>query len=187
MIDVAYLFQDFGKMVRMASVFKAAITCFFASAIMCAPPARAQEPSRVELLRGADEAGDTLWAGIGITLADGWKTYWKDPGQGGLPPRIDFSASTNISAVEVHWPVPQQFKEGSHTVLGYTSHVVLPVKVTVQKPGQPAQLNLTMDYGICETLCVPKRAEVTLAIDPRKPAPAFESAMIEAFRKRLPQ
>jgi DsbC/DsbD-like thiol-disulfide interchange protein len=112
----------------------------------------------------ATESG--LRAGLEIKLDSGWKTYWRYPGDSGVPPVFDFSGSENVSSVNVLWPVPQRFPDGSggHAI-GYAGHVILPLQVIPQAAGKPVTLRLKLAYGVCEKLCVPveTRAELPLA------------------------
>jgi hypothetical protein len=186
MIDVMYLFSDFFKMICAWPLFKRGAGVV-AMTVLCIAPAQAGDPSRVRLLPGG--AGqDIVWAGIDIQLAPAWKTYWKTPGQGGLPPRFDWSQSVNIRNITVQWPVPQHFTEGNHSFFGYKNRVVLPVAVTLINPREKARLNLTMHYAVCETLCVPKTAFLSLELNASEhPVSAFEAATVDGFRARVPK
>ena len=75
--------------------------------------------SAVRLLAGS-RSGAVLLGGIAFQLQPGWKTYWRTPGDSGVPPRFDFSKSDNIEAVTVLWPAPTKFDDGAggHS-LGY--------------------------------------------------------------------
>ena len=117
-------------------------------------------------------AGDTrsapdapLRAGMEIRLAPGWKTYWRYPGDSGVPPRFDFGRSTNVQQVTVLWPTPHGFSDGSGQSIGYTGGVVLPLRVQAKDPTKPVTVRLKVEYAICEKLCVPAeaRAELPLA------------------------
>ncbi len=110
-------------------------------------------------------ADESLRAGIEITLAPGWKTYWRYPGDSGVPPRFDFSGSSNVKAVTVLWPAPHRFRDGGGESIGYKDHVIFPLRVTPQDVSQPVTLRVGFDYGICEKLCVPvqTKAELLLA------------------------
>ena len=110
--------------------------------------------------------GDTpgLRAGIQIQLAAGWKTYWRYPGDSGVPPRFDFTHSENVKQVVVAWPAPHRFTEGGDTSIGYKGDVTFPLVVVPQDPGKPTMLRLDLDYAICEKMCVPATAKAELAL-----------------------
>jgi DsbC/DsbD-like thiol-disulfide interchange protein len=104
-------------------------------------------------------------AGIQIKMQPGWKTYWRYPGDSGVPPAFDFSASDNIEMATVLYPAPVRFDDGAGgTAIGYKDEVVLPVRFVVKDPAKPATLRLKFDYAVCEKLCVPAKADLTLAL-----------------------
>jgi len=126
------------------------------------------ERAAVRLIAGASRtvAGATIQrAGIEIRLAPGWKTYWRYPGDSGLPPRFDFSRSRNVNSVNVRWPAPQRLSDESGVSIGYKHEVVFPLEVTAQDASKPVMLALSIDYAVCEKLCVPAdgKAELTLS------------------------
>jgi len=140
----------------------------------------------VRLIAGRQRASagaTTHTAGIEIRLAPGWKTYWRYPGDSGVPPRFDFAASRNLKSVQVRFPGPYRLADESGTSIGYKNHVTLPLEVVPQDAGQPVTLALKMDYAICEKICIPAeaRAEVTLT-----GRPAAEYATLGRGETRLP-
>ena len=111
------------------------------------------------------EAGTpVLRAGIELKLASGWKTYWRYPGDSGMPPRFDFSRSENVKDVAVKWPAPQRFTDEGDVTIGYKGEVTFPVTVVPKDAAKPAVLRLDLDYAICEKLCVPAKATAELAL-----------------------
>src|SRR6201993_2368677 len=136
-----------------------------------APDARAQDASpwqqdahsAVRLLAGS-RSGAVLLGGIAIQLQEGWKTYWRPPGDSGVPPRFDFSKSENIEAVTVLWPAPTKFDDGAggHS-LGYHDQIVLPLRIVVKNADKPVTLRAAVNYAVCEKLCIPVEANPELA------------------------
>ncbi len=122
--------------------------------------------SAVRLIAGETKSvGDApLRAGIEIRLAPGWKTYWRYPGDSGVPPRFDFAGSTNVQQATVQWPTPHRFADGSGQSIGYTGDVVLPVQVQAKDATKPVTLRLKVEYAICEKLCVPAEGSVELPL-----------------------
>jgi DsbC/DsbD-like thiol-disulfide interchange protein len=119
--------------------------------------------SAVRLIGGSGEAGGLL-GGIVIRLDPGWKTYWRTPGDSGVPPRFDFSGSDNVAAVTVLWPVPKQFPDGAGgTSFGYQGEVVLPLRIVATEPDRPVTLRAQIDYAVCAKLCLPVAARIELA------------------------
>jgi DsbC/DsbD-like thiol-disulfide interchange protein len=119
--------------------------------------------SAVRLLAGS-RSGGVLLGGIAIQLQPGWKTYWRTPGDSGVPPRFDFSKSENVEAVTVLWPAPMKFDDGAggHS-LGYKTQVVLPLRIIAKKPDKPVTLRAEINYAVCEKLCIPVEANAELA------------------------
>jgi DsbC/DsbD-like thiol-disulfide interchange protein len=143
-------------------------------AAMLASPSRAAEASAwdgqtraaVRLIAGtASDRTRMLRAGIEIRLDPGWKTYWRYPGDSGVPPRYSFTRSDNVAAVDLLWPAPQSFSDGSGSSIGYAGRVILPLHVVPKDSGRPVVLRLDLDYAICEKLCVPAEAKAELTLD----------------------
>lgn len=131
---------------------------------------------------GAGEAG-APFAGIEIALEDGWKTYWRVPGDSGIPPRFDWSASTNLASAEVLYPAPSRLADPAGVTIGYKGVIVLPVRLVARDASAPIGLHLTLDYAACSDLCVPARAELFLAVPPA----ADRSPVVEAALDRVPR
>src|ERR1700722_18467598 len=141
----------------------------FASSL--ANEARAQDASpwqrgghsAVRLLAGS-RSGSVLLGGIAMQLEPGWKTYWRSPGDSGMPPRFDFSKSENIEAVTILWPAPTKFDDGAggHS-LGYHDQIVLPLRIVAKNADKPVTLRAAVNYAVCEKLCIPVEADPELA------------------------
>jgi DsbC/DsbD-like thiol-disulfide interchange protein len=129
-------------------------------------------------LLAATPAGDAFRAGVEIRLAPGWKTYWRYPGDSGVPPRFDFSKSENVKSVAVLWPAPHRFADGGGASIGYKSHVLLPLHVVPSDPKRPVTLRLALDYAICENLCVPAKGESWLEL--HRASSVYDSAVAAA-------
>lgn len=112
------------------------------------------------LRHGWQTAGGKRMAGLELRLAPGWKTYWRAPGDAGIPPHFDWSGSENVKSARIIWPSPEVFKVGGERSIGYVSDVVLPVEVTPHDPSRPMRLQGRVDLGVCRDICVP--AELSL-------------------------
>jgi DsbC/DsbD-like thiol-disulfide interchange protein len=123
-------------------------------------------------------------AGVEIRLKAGWKTYWRYPGDAGVPPRFDWSGSENVAAIEVKWPAPERFvDESGAKSIGYYGDIVFPLVVRPADPARPVRLKLKLDFAVCDKLCVPADAELLLEI------PAGESAslgLLDRAAERVP-
>jgi DsbC/DsbD-like thiol-disulfide interchange protein len=136
-----------------------------------APNARAQDASpwqedahsAVRLLAGS-RSGAVLLGGIALQLKPGWHTYWRTPGDSGVPPRFDFSKSDNVEAVTVLWPAPTKFDDGAGGIsLGYHDQVVLPLRIVAKNTEKPVTLRADVNYAVCEKLCIPVQANLELS------------------------
>ena len=128
-----------------------------------ASPWQRDAHSAVRLLAGS-RSGAVLLGGIAIQLQPGWKTYWRTPGDSGVPPRFDFSKSDNVEAVTVLWPAPMKFDDGAGgTSLGYKQQVVLPLRIVAKNADKPVTLRADISYAVCEKLCIPVEANAELA------------------------
>ena len=109
-------------------------------------------------------AGGDL-AGLEIRLAPGAITYWRDPGDSGLPPTFDFAGSDNVEAVEPLFPAPKRIKEADGgQAFGYDGGVIFPLRVHPRDAAKPVTLALQADFAVCEKVCLPAKARLTLAL-----------------------
>jgi DsbC/DsbD-like thiol-disulfide interchange protein len=142
--------------------------------------------SAVRLIAGSAPSPERapIRSGVEIRLKSGWHTYWRYPGDAGVPPRFDFAASENVKSVEVLWPAPQRIPEQGLVAIGYTGSVVLPLTIVPQNSGRPVQLRLKLDYAVCETLCVPAEAKAELTLTG---GPSSYDAALAAAEARVPK
>jgi DsbC/DsbD-like thiol-disulfide interchange protein len=163
----------------------ALISCTLAALI--APAAQAADESSwnedvrsaIRLIAGSNKTGDTtLRAGIEVKLRPGWKTYWRYPGDSGVPPHFDFSGSENLKKADVLYPAPHLFTDETGQSLGYKDTVIFPIVISPQQAGKPIRLRVKVDYAVCEKLCVPVegRAELTLRLGDSKHDAALTAA-----------
>jgi DsbC/DsbD-like thiol-disulfide interchange protein len=115
-------------------------------------------------------------AAIDLQLAPGWKTYWRSPGDAGIPPSFDWSGSDNVKSVRIHWPTPAVFHTNGMQTIGYHDRVILPVEVTPETPGLPIRLQLRMDLGVCDEICLPAALDLSTDLS----APGAPDASIRA-------
>ncbi|MCP1166990.1 protein-disulfide reductase DsbD domain-containing protein [Limimaricola litoreus] len=110
---------------------------------------------RLDMLPGWRAADGTQMAGFRISLAPGWKTYWRAPGEAGIPPQVNWSGSTNLASAQMHWPVPEIFELGGFETYGYSEQVVLPVEIAPRRPGEAVRISGQLEIGVCHDVCVP--------------------------------
>jgi DsbC/DsbD-like thiol-disulfide interchange protein len=160
---------------------------FFATiCALAAAPATAQfltaAPADATLVEGFEDASGDRIAGLALALDPGWKTYWRAPGEAGIPPTLDWSGSENLASAEPLWPAPHVFDSFGIATIGYDGDVTIPLKIEADDPSKPVRLRLVMDYGVCSDICVPARAELSLDIAPGAPErarAALETALAQ--------
>jgi DsbC/DsbD-like thiol-disulfide interchange protein len=157
----------------------ARVAAFAALFVMCGTfaqvgavrPAQAQVPETSQIVQGGVRPGwrqpdGRHMAALQLTLATNWKTYWRAPGDGGIPPRFDWTGSENISDVALHWPRPVVFDQSGLRSIGYADQLVLPMEFTLTDPTAPARLQARVEIGVCETVCVPVTLQLQAILRP---------------------
>jgi DsbC/DsbD-like thiol-disulfide interchange protein len=150
-LPIAYL----RRMIRMTLL----------AALLAAPAAATTQDDvlSASLLPGWQMESGAHMAAVELVLAPGWKTYWRSPGDAGIPPSFDWSGSKNVRSVRLHWPAPTVFHTNGLQTIGYHDRLVLPVEVTAIDTSQPVHLAAKIDLGICDQICLP--ASVSLSTD----------------------
>ncbi len=152
-----------------------------AAAMLLARRAAAAPHHRLRLIRGKPRDGVER-AGVDIVIDPGWKTYWRMPGDAGVPPHFDWSASRNVKAVEVLWPAPSRFIDPEGETVGYRDRVVFPVRVTPARNG-PLVLRLSLFFAVCKEVCLPISDQAELA---PSPGDAESEQLLESFEQLVP-
>lgn len=122
------------------------------------------------------ENGNHMMA-VDITLEKNWKTYWRVAGSGGVPPRFDWQGSDNILAARLHWPSPNLFMEDDVKTVGYKDRLILPVEITPKTKNTAINVQLKLDIGICNELCMPIQVNLSAKLSKRL---SFGKAQIKA-------
>jgi suppressor for copper-sensitivity B len=122
--------------------------------------------SQIRMIAVPSENRQNIQAGLHIRLEPGWKTYWRSPGDSGVPTIVDWSASKNISVSGLRWPVPHRSVVSGYQSFVYEDEVVLPVKLQVQDGAQTIHLKADVNYAVCKEICVPLQAVLSLDLEP---------------------
>ena len=160
-----------------------------ALALLLASPAIAAGPFESDWSDAAKSRArliaDGKGAGLEIALAPGAVTYWRDPGEAGVPPTFDFSGSQNLAKAEVDFPAPERIAEPDGSVaFGYRGGVILPIRATAADPGKPVRLVAKVDYAVCDKICLPAKANAELVLG--APGATPHAAMLGDARARVP-
>ncbi len=158
------------------------VSAAIAAALSILSPAVAQVPENIataEILEGWRGKDGRHMTALRITLAPGWKTYWRTPGDAGIPPQFDWSASKNTNRISLSYPLPNVFELGGMRSIGYKNEVVFPIAVEPKEDGAPIQLSANVQIGVCEEVCVPVDLSVEglLPADAGPPSVAIRTAM----------
>jgi DsbC/DsbD-like thiol-disulfide interchange protein len=138
----------------------------------------------VRLIASIDDTG-VPHAAIEIALDPGWKTYWREPGEGGLAPSFDFSGSVNLTDATVGFPAPERYDDGFSVTNVYEDRLLLPITLEPTVGGAPITLRVAMEIGVCETVCIPTNLQAEVAIAPADFDPQVAS-IIQLATARLP-
>lgn len=128
------------------------------------------EGAKTRLIAGVGQGGQHHFAWE-IELEDGWKTYWRTPGQAGLPPRLNFDGSENLAVARPEFPLPERFDFFGIESYGYAKHLVLPVKAVAEDPARPLSIQATVDFMVCKDLCIPYTTDYQLTVHGKPKAP----------------
>ena len=173
----------------------AAVPVAMALVVPSAAPAQAAasawwstEHGAVRLVAASDAAGQgaTVRAGLHFRMNEGWKIYWRSPGDAGFPPRPDWTGSRNLTEARLSWPAPERFSVLGLETLGYAGEVVLPLTLAVREPGKPVALRAKVPYLTCSDICVPYEADLVLALPAGPESASIEQGLIETYRARVP-
>ncbi len=147
----------------------------------------AHAAARLITAAGATGSAATVEAGIEIRLAPGWHTYWRSPGDAGIPPSVDWAGSDNLAQARIAWPAPQRYSLQGFETAAYRHHVVLPVALTLTRPGEKLALHAAVDYAACAQICVPYSVKLALDLPAGTASTSPQAGLIAAARARVPK
>jgi suppressor for copper-sensitivity B len=143
--------------------------------------------SAVRLIAANETAGNAEELALGpqIRLTEGWKTYWRSPGDAGYPAQIDWIGSENLAAADIVWPAPKRFSVLGLT-MGYDADVVLPVAVLPFQVGEGIHLKARVEYLVCEDICIPHHADLAVRLPSGPARPTQFAHLIARLVSRVP-
>ena len=143
----------------------------------------AARPYRVSLI-GDSFDGEVWRTGVRVEMDEGWKTYWRMPGEAGIPPQFTWTASPGTGPIEVSFPVPGRFQDASGETVGYKHEVVFPVTV---RPGSASMVKLGLDLflAVCKDICIPAQAQAAIELGSASHDPKG-SVRVETWLAKLP-
>lgn len=167
----------------MKNMIRSLVAALIASnCLLAAGPGFAQpEVLEARLRSGWQMQNGSQMVAFHLRLLDGWKTYWRAPGDNGIPPSFDWSGSSNVKSVRFYWPRPKVLSVGGLQTIGYSHELILPVEIVPQDPSLPVDLKAAVDLGVCSDICVP--ASFTVGANLPRPGTSDE-AIHGALRQR---
>jgi DsbC/DsbD-like thiol-disulfide interchange protein len=142
--------------------------------------------SQARLIDGGFVDG-VRYAGVQIRLGGAAVTYWRDPGEAGAPPTFDFTRSENLVEAKVLYPQPARIDEDGVQAFGYQHEVLFPVRVASREKGQPVTLDLSLDYAVCEAICLPVHAQMRLDLPAEPQAGAEAPLLLVGALQKIPR
>ena len=158
-------------------------------AVAAVTPARALESAPVASKRAvatlvsetdAFQPGTPFRVGLRLRMTDGWHTYWKNPGDAGVPPDLTIA---NVAQSPIDWPTPRRVTEGPVMTYAYTGEVLLPVTVTAAS----GALHAHAQWLVCKDICVPEEGDFSLDLPVGSPAPSAQAGLFAAHDRMVPR
>ena len=170
------------------------LATLFAIVGLASPPAHAatsdwatSEGGRMRVVALSPDAAGHIRAALQIEPKPGWITYWREPGESGIPPQLTVGADGNVALQSIAYPVPKPLMIGSIEEIGYDGAVTLPLGLKVTDEGKAAELDLTAFIGMCRDICIPFQANFSLPLAGAEPAASEEAAILSAAAASLPR
>ena len=136
-----------------------------------------------------DAVEKVIHMGWHIKLRDGWKTYWRTPGEAGMPPVWHWNNEGPLKEIEVLWPLPERMITFGYESNIYHDEIILPVDVHLTGEGGTVKLSLATDYMICKDVCIPLSA--TYMMDIADPSlldiSPYQAALLDKYRSLVPR
>jgi DsbC/DsbD-like thiol-disulfide interchange protein len=148
------------------------------------------EPDPVQAALVAESSaltpGGSVLLGLRLQHAPHWHTYWRNPGDSGLPTRLRFTLPAGYRVDDIAWPAPMRFDVGGLYNFGYTGDMLLSVRLHVPadaKAGDTAAIGADANWLMCREECIPGKAHLTLALPVRVPPAEADSAYTNLFTR----
>ncbi len=146
------------------------------------------EKGNIRLIAATSGVGDqeVVRLGLEVELQPGWKTYWRSPGDAGIPPSVDWTANENVQSTEFLWPAPERFSYYGLDTFGYGDQIVYPIDVVPARAGEAMRLNADVFLLICDDVCIPHDYSVSLDLPAGPADPSDHAGLLDRFRDQVP-
>lgn len=146
------------------------------------------EKARVRLISSVTGVGDLAFMQLGleVVLEEGWKTYWRSPGDAGVPPHIDWAGSANVASADLVYPAPKRFSYYDFETFGYKERVIYPIEIRPEVAGTEISFKAAVDILVCDDVCIPHSMDLSMHL-PDGPARGSDFAnQINQFSAQVP-
>ena len=179
-------------MIRLATILSLACVLGWSIAV----PVRAFETAPVANQRGVATligdrdsvvAGGRVRIAFRLRLAEGWHTYWQNPGEAGVPVELDPTLSAGATAGPIEWPAPEKISEGTVTTYGYSGEVILPINVALNQGIASVSGDVTAHWLACKDICVPEEATFHVDVPSGPGTPSAQAPLFQAHDQIVPR
>jgi suppressor for copper-sensitivity B len=124
--------------------------------------------------------------GLQFKLAEGWKIYWRTPGDAGFPPDLEIKTGGNLAGLDWQWPVPHRFSLFGLESHGYDGEVVFPITARLSKPGKALKIDAVVHALACSDICVPLDAALSFTLPAGPAGPTVYTQLVSRYRSQVP-
>jgi DsbC/DsbD-like thiol-disulfide interchange protein len=158
-----------------------------ASAAESAPVSSTRATASLVSNTDAVAPGTAFRVGLYIRLAPGWHTYWKNPGDAGVPPDIDLTLPTGSKAGPIAWPAPRRLAEGPVMTYAYTGDVLLPITITPPPGAAGIAIQAHAQWLVCKDICVPEEGDFRLDLPDGAATASAQAPLFATFDRQMPR
>jgi len=177
---------------RFRAIFVAAVA--MTAFVLLAPAAQAEmtewarnEGGRMRLVAMPPASDGTVRGALQIEPNPGWITYWKEPGDAGIPPQLLISSDADVALNRLDYPVPKRIDSGALRDIGYDHAVTLPFELSVKDTAKPLKIGVSAFVGLCRNICIPFQADFDLAFAHQGATPVEEALVLAEAEAKLPE
>jgi DsbC/DsbD-like thiol-disulfide interchange protein len=145
------------------------------------------EGGRMRIVALAPDTRGIVRGALQIEPKAGWITYWREPGDAGIPPHINFPSSSDVTLQKMSYPVPKRFDNGELRDIGYDGPVAFPFELKIKDPSKPAKLTASTFIGLCRNICIPFQADFSLSLNQEGGTSFSEAMIINDAETKLPE
>jgi DsbC/DsbD-like thiol-disulfide interchange protein len=138
---------------------------------------------RAKFVKGQFD-GTYYQAGLYVELDKGWKTYWRNPGEAGIPPAITAEAA-NLDSMRIDFPLPKRFIDETGESIAFHEEVLFPLYLKPKDASIPFDVKFSAFFGVCEQVCTPAKIDAALKFSPN--GSGEDTALISTWQAKVPK